>query len=329
MDGSSLSALLRGDYQGDVFRPQGFEGMLFVVFSQQSEENIKHAFVVFSQQSEENIKHAFVVFSQQSGENIKHAFVVLSQQSGENIQRVFVVFSQQSGENILLYKNINCINLYMYEWRKMGQAQREALLRDRKQYRLPWHAPPHFGTEPGLYHITAACYGHAHILDTSARLSDFESLLVAGLADDGVAEIRAWVILPNHYHLLLETSLPGFGRWLHRLHNNTATRWNGQDNRRGRKVWHRYADRKIRGEVHYFRTLNYIHANPVKHGYVEKSREWPWSSYSRYEEEYGRYILVGGGSSILRMAMERDGTIDHLRFASMELQRGGLSAQCF
>lgn len=180
----------------------------------------------------------------------------------------------------------------MYEWRKMAPEQRIEVLRFRKQSRLPWHSPPHFGTEPNLYHISAACYEHAHILNNPERLDTFESELLSGLSESGVAEVRAWAVLPNHYHLLVKTSLPEFGKWIHRLHNKTATRWNGEDGQRGRKVWHCYSDRLIRGEVHYFRTVNYVHANPVKHGYVGKSQEWPWSSYTRFEEKYGREALV-------------------------------------
>jgi putative transposase len=124
------------------------------------------------------------------------------------------------------------------------------------------------------------------------RLTEFESKLISGLAESNVAEVRAWVVLPNHYHLLVKTSLPEFGKWIARLHNLTSTRWNGEDRARGRKVWHRYADRRIRGEVHYFRTINYIHANPVKHGFVGKSQAWPWSSLSLFEEKHGREELV-------------------------------------
>ena len=86
----------------------------------------------------------------------------------------------------------------VYEWRKMTESQREGILRSRRQCQLPWHSPPHFGTEPNLYHITAACYEHTHILDNPERLSAFESNLLGGLSESGVAEVRAWVVLPNH-----------------------------------------------------------------------------------------------------------------------------------
>jgi len=49
--------------------------------------------------------------------------------------------------------------------------------------------------------------------------------------------------------------------------------------------------RMIRNHEHYFQTLNYIHLNPHKHGYVQDPNEWPWSSLSMYYEERGRQWL--------------------------------------
>jgi putative transposase len=180
----------------------------------------------------------------------------------------------------------------MYEWRKMTPDQRAEVMRMRQQCQLPWHSPPHFGNELNLYHITSACYEHRKIINHSDRLTAFESALISGLNESGIAEVRAWVVLPNHYHLLVKTSLPKFGKWIHRLHNMTATKWNGEDDARGRKIWHGYADRAIRGDIHFYRTLNYIHANPVTHGFALKGREWLWSSYGKYKQHYGRDTLV-------------------------------------
>lgn len=54
--------------------------------------------------------------------------------------------------------------------------------------------------------------------------------------------------------------------------------------KKGRKVWFRYADRKIRSERHHWATINYIHINPVKHKYVASVYDWKWSSLFDYLE---------------------------------------------
>ena len=48
----------------------------------------------------------------------------------------------------------------------------------------------------------------------------------------------------------------------------------------------------MRSERHYFVTLNYIHNNPVKHGYVNQWGDWPYSSFSWYLQEKGREWLL-------------------------------------
>ncbi len=45
---------------------------------------------------------------------------------------------------------------------------------------------------------------------------------------------------------------------------------------------------QYRSERHFFATLNYVHNNPVKHGYVEKWQDWPYSSASEYLMKMGR-----------------------------------------
>lgn len=57
-------------------------------------------------------------------------------------------------------------------------------------------------------------------------------------------------------------------------------------------VWYHYSDRAIRTELQFFRAINYLHANPARHGYVQHSREWRWSSLSRYLETVGAAWLV-------------------------------------
>ena len=76
---------------------------------------------------------------------------------------------------------------------------------------------------------------------------------------------------------------------LKQLHGSTSFEWNLADGLQGkRKIWYKFSDRMIRGDAHYYRAMNYIHYNPVKHGYVDNAYEWQWSSLSLYYEDQGR-----------------------------------------
>ena len=48
-------------------------------------------------------------------------------------------------------------------------------------------------------------------------------------------------------------------------------------------VWQpRYWEHRIRDETDWYRHRDYIHLNPVKHGYVTSPEEWPWSSFHQH-----------------------------------------------
>ena len=48
----------------------------------------------------------------------------------------------------------------------------------------------------------------------------------------------------------------------------------------GSGVW----EHTIRDDLDYARHVGYVHFNPVKHGHVARARDWPYSSFSRFDE---------------------------------------------
>jgi putative transposase len=176
-----------------------------------------------------------------------------------------------------------------YEYRRMSPEEREAVLAHRRERRYPWHAPPHPHREARWYLLSAGNSEHRPIMRPSERRDELESGLL-GAFSSAHAEIGGWVVLPNHYHILFGlSSLDVASHLLKLLHGSTSRTWNIADGLTGRRrVWYKFSDRGIRGERHYWRALNYIHYNPVKHGYVEDPYEWDWSSVHVYYETKGR-----------------------------------------
>ena len=83
-------------------------------------------------------------------------------------------------------------------------------------------------------------------------------------------ETFAWCVLPNHYHALVEAAdIKRLVYHLGRLHGRTSHAWNAEECTRGRKVFFRAVERAMRSDRHYWATLNYVHHNPVRHGYVD------------------------------------------------------------
>jgi len=177
----------------------------------------------------------------------------------------------------------------MYDWRRMADRERREALAARRAADLPWHRPPHQDWGEGAYLLTAACYEHAPIIGaTPQRMAEWERTLLETVAAF-CGQVHAWCVLPNHYHTLVETTqvktlVAGAGQ----LHGRTSHAWNREDCSRGRKVWHGCEERAMRSEAHFWATMNYVHHNPVRHGYVTRWEDWPFSSASQYLAGMGR-----------------------------------------
>lgn len=180
----------------------------------------------------------------------------------------------------------------MYEYRKWTEEQQSNALLERVAHGLPQHSPPHVPQPHAFRLITGVCFEHKPILRSAQRMNWFEQELLQHLRQQSL-DISAWVVLPNHYHVLVKIpDIELFAKSQGRLHGRTSFLINKEDCKQGRQVWFRFSDRVMRSERHYFTTLNYIHNNPVKHGYVDKWGEWAFSSYHWYLQKRGRAWLV-------------------------------------
>ena len=103
-------------------------------------------------------------------------------------------------------------------------------------------------------------------------------------------EIDAWVVLPDHMHCLwtlpkgdcdfstrVQVIKARFSRAVP-MGNRRAS----HISRRERGLWQRrFWEHHIRNEADYRNHIAYCWHNPVKHGFVEHPKDWPYSSWHR------------------------------------------------
>jgi putative transposase len=146
------------------------------------------------------------------------------------------------------------------------------------------HRPPHLYVDDACYFISASTVDKARILSTDKHYELWIRAFKELIAEFN-AKPAAWVVLANHYHFLF---LPqrgiDLGKFMKRLSGRTSREFNLLDNAQGRPVWYSYWDVSIRGEGDFWTRFNYIHNNPVKHGYVERTEDWHYSSYHQDAE---------------------------------------------
>ncbi len=109
-------------------------------------------------------------------------------------------------------------------------------------------------------------------------------------------DIEAWILLPDHLHCiwrLPENDRDFSIRWP--LIKRHVTKHGGmeqylairasqsREHRNEGVLWQRrFWEHRIRDEADYRRHVDYIHWNPVKHGYVKRVKDWPYSTFHRY-----------------------------------------------
>lgn len=104
-------------------------------------------------------------------------------------------------------------------------------------------------------------------------------------------DIVAMVVLPDHLHAIWRLPLEDADfplRWslikgvFSRAIPKTEVVRRSREMKRERGIWQRrYWEHRIRGEDDLARHVAYIHFNPVKHGYVKRATDWPYSSIHR------------------------------------------------
>ncbi len=172
----------------------------------------------------------------------------------------------------------------MYDWQKMTAEERTAILARRICEQKPWHRPSIFEGNK-WFHVTASCYQHQPLIGFSTeRMIHFSNELLRTFKECQ-AELSAWVLLPNHYHVLAKVFMKaGLQKSLGKLHGRNSHQWNVEEEASGRKCFHGLLMKPIKSESHRISTMNYIHHNPVKHGYVEKWGDWIFGSALEYLE---------------------------------------------
>jgi putative transposase len=107
--------------------------------------------------------------------------------------------------------------------------------------------------------------------------------------------MNAYVIMPEHIHLLVKCiEAKAISKFLKQFKSFSSRGIKRILNINDKIIWQRGTyDHVIDGSDDYENHLNYIHLNPVKHGYVERPEDWKWSSFQKYLKK--GYYEVGWG----------------------------------
>jgi REP element-mobilizing transposase RayT len=105
---------------------------------------------------------------------------------------------------------------------------------------------------------------------------------------DGVHyRLQAWILMPNHVHLVVDVRDVPLSQLVKRWKGGTARAANLVLGRQGAFWQEDYFDVRIRDAAHLVQSIRYVEQNPAKAKEVRDPREWPWSS-ARHRDDYHR-----------------------------------------
>ncbi len=134
-----------------------------------------------------------------------------------------------------------------------------------------------------VYHVINRANGRLTIFNTKEDYEIFEQLLLETkeLLD---VEILAYVIMPNHWHLILlprnDGDLTAFMQRLSNSHTRKVhahTKTNGS----GHLYQGRYKSFLVENNNYLLTLLKYVERNPVRAKLVKKCEDWQWGSAYR------------------------------------------------
>jgi putative transposase len=94
--------------------------------------------------------------------------------------------------------------------------------------------------------------------------------------------ISAYCLMPNHYHLLVQTPDANIARCMRHINGVYTQRFNSRHRSEGQLFKGRYKSILVSADAYLLQLLRYIHRNPVKSGLAANPKDYPWSSHKAY-----------------------------------------------
>jgi len=131
--------------------------------------------------------------------------------------------------------------------------------------------------------------------------------------------LYAYVLMPNHYHLLIETLQANLSKIMHYINSSYTTYFNIRHRKVGHLFQGRYKSIIVEEDSYFLELTRYIHLNPVRANMVKLPEGYKWTSYSGYigreknkyidkqeiekimdlgNKEYKKFVMAGIGKDI-------------------------------
>lgn len=147
----------------------------------------------------------------------------------------------------------------------------------------------------GVYHVVARGVRKQRIFFQPQEYRAYLRLLREASRRYGL-RVLAYVLMPNHVHLLVRVSDVPLSRAMQFLQGRFARWYNRQYGYAGHLFQSRYGAHLCQDERYLWALVRYIHENPVRAGLTPEAWGYRWSSFREYAA--GRWEVVDGGEAV-------------------------------
>ncbi|GAB6074502.1 transposase [Nautilia lithotrophica] len=156
--------------------------------------------------------------------------------------------------------------------------------------------------DPGFYHIVNRGVNGAEIFNEKEDFFKFMELMLKTKYDYKVV-FHAFTILPNHYHILLETTLPNLSEAMRFLNSAYAAWYNYKTGRVGHLWKGRFESYMMFDDNHSWKVIKYIERNAYVLGLVEDIKDYEYQSLALRLKK-NKFNEIIEGSMIFQKPLE-------------------------
>jgi putative transposase len=138
--------------------------------------------------------------------------------------------------------------------------------------------PKRIHYEGAVYHVTSRGNERRKIVTDDADRWLFIRVL-GEMVEEHRVVCHAWVLMDNHYHLLLETPSANLSSAMKHLNSIYTQRFNKKHHRAGHLFQGRFKAIVVEKESYLKELCRYVVLNPVRARMVKRAEDWKWSSY--------------------------------------------------
>jgi REP element-mobilizing transposase RayT len=154
--------------------------------------------------------------------------------------------------------------------------------------------PPRVQLPGGVYHVISRGNRQQTIFYDDRDYARFLDVLGAVVLRLGW-KCHAYCLMPNHFHLVIETPEPNISAGMQRLNSTYAQWFNRRYGYTGHLFQGRFYGQLVESTYQLLELARYVVLNPVRAGLCSDAHGWSWSSYRALVGEGARAGFLTAG----------------------------------